>query len=117
MLRIFRGVVRFFEWLRVWDDRLEAVWLRGSWSDFIKWWFACSAAIAAFVIGLVLVPGVVLLEINRLYQFLKLGSYPAAGAMYAGLGSFAVSLATVALTMAIISCPFFMMQIRHRGNR
>src|SRR5689334_17673751 len=113
MLRIFRGVVRFFEWLRVWDDRLEAVWLKKSWPDFMKWWLGCSAAIAAFVIGLVLVPGTVLLEINRLYQFLKAGSYPAAGPMYAGLGGFAVSLAMVALTIALISCPFFMMQIRH----
>lgn len=116
MLRFFGGIVRFFEWLRVWDDRLEAVWLSKSWPEFIKWWFGSSLALGVFALLLICIPRLVLVEVSRLYQFVKLGSYPAAGAMYAALGSFAVAFAAVVLTLAVVSCPLFMLQIRH-GRR
>jgi hypothetical protein len=116
MLRVFQFVVRFFEWLRVLDDRIEAIWLNKGWPEFAKWWFGGSIAIGAFVFFLACIPGTILLEVNRLYQFLRVGAYPAAGLMYAGLWNFAVGLAVVALTIAFISCPLFMAQIRHRGR-
>jgi hypothetical protein len=116
MLRIFRWVVRFFDWLRVLDDRLEAVWLNKGWPDFAKWWFGGSVVLGAFAFCLAMIPGAVLLEINRFYQFLRLGAYPAGGPMYGGLFNFAVALAVVALTIAVISCPFFMLQVKNRDR-
>jgi hypothetical protein len=116
MLRIFQGVVRFFDWLRVLDDRLAAIWLNKGWPEFAKWWVGGSAALGAFAFCLAMIPGAVLLEINRLYQFLRLGAYPAAGLMYAGLFNYAIALAAVALTIAFVSCPLFMVQIRHHGR-
>jgi hypothetical protein len=116
MLRIFQGVVRFFDWLRALDNRIEAAWLNKGWPEFAKWWFGGSVALGAFAFSLAMIPGAVLLEINRLYQFLRLGAYPAAGLMYGGLFNYALALATVALTIALISCPFFMLQIKNRGH-
>lgn len=117
MLRIFQWVVRFFDWLRVLDDRLEAVWLNKGWPEFAKWWVGGSVALGAFAFFLAMIPGTVLLEINRLYQLLRLGAYPAAGPMYGGLLNFAIALALVALTIAFVSCPLFMVQIKNRGHR
>ena len=116
MLRVFRWVVRFFEWLGTLDDRLEATWLNKGWPEFLKWWFGGSAAIGAFAFLLVGLPGTILVEVNRFFQFLKVGAYPAAGMMYAALWSFAVLFAAVALAIAFVSCPLFMLQIRHRGR-
>jgi hypothetical protein len=114
MLRIFQWVVRFFDWLRVLDDRVEAAWLNKGWPEFSKWWVGGSVALAAFGFALGMIPGAVLLEINRLYQFVRYGVYPAAGAMYGGLFNFSIALALVALTIAFVSCPLFMVQIKHR---
>jgi hypothetical protein len=116
MLRIFRWVVRFFDWLRALDDRLEATWLNKGWPEFLKWWFVGSLAIGVFAFLLAGVPGTILLEVNRLYQFLRVGTYPVAGPMYAGVWSFAGGLAVVALAVAFVSCPLFMLQVRNRGR-
>ncbi len=112
MLRIFQWVVRFFDRLRMLDEQLQDTWLNKSWPDFMKWWVGGSIAIGIFALVLVCVPGAVLLEINRFYQLLRLGTYPAAGPMYWGLGTFAVAFAAVAVTISFISCPLFMFQIR-----
>lgn len=114
MLRIFAWVVRFFDWLRVMDDRIEAAWLNKGWPEFAKWWIGGSIALGALALVVACVPGSVLLEINRLYQFLRFGAYPAAGPMYAGLWNFGVALGAVAMTIAFVSCPFFMLQIKNR---
>ena len=114
MLRIFQWVVRFFDWLRVLDDRLEATWLNKGWPEFAKWWLGGSIGVGAFAFFLACIPGAMLLEINRLYQFLRLGAYPAAGLMYPGLCNFAVAFALVAVTIAFVSCPFFMLQVKNR---
>jgi uncharacterized BrkB/YihY/UPF0761 family membrane protein len=114
MLRVFQWIVRFFEWLRALDDRLEAIWLNKGWPDFLKWWFGGSLAIALFALLLVCIPGTVLLELNRLYQLLRTGAHPAGAVMYAGLWSFAVAFATVALAIAFVSCPLFMLQMHKR---
>jgi hypothetical protein len=114
MLRFFQWVVRFFDWLRALDDRIEATWRNKGWPEFLKWWIGGSAAIGLFAFFIVCIPGAVLLEVNRFYQFLRVGTYPAAGLMYPALGTFALGLATVALTIALISCPLFMVQSRHR---
>ena len=116
MLRIFQWVVRFFDWLRVLDNRVEAAWLNKGWPEFAKWWLGGSVALGAFAFFLAMIPGAVLLEINRFYQFLRFGAYPAAGLMYGGLFNYALALAAVALTIAIISCPFFMLQTKNRGH-
>jgi hypothetical protein len=116
MLGIFRWVVRFFDGLRALDDRFEANWRNNGWPERLKWWLGGSAAISAFAFLLVCSVGVVLLEANRLIQFVKTGSYPGAAAMYTGLLAFAVGLAAVALTIAFVSCPLFMIQMRHRGK-
>jgi hypothetical protein len=116
MLRVFQWIVRFFEWLRALDDQLEATWLNKGWPEFLKWWFGGSLAIAVFAFLLVCIPGGVLLEANRLYNFLRVGTHPAAGPMYAGLWDFAVAFSAVTLTIAFVSCPIFMLQIRHRGR-
>ena len=114
MLRIFQWVVRFFDWLRVLDNQLEASWLNKGWPEFAKWWVGGSIALGIFAFFLASIPGAVLLELNRLYQFLRLGAYPAAGLMYGGLFSFAFAFAAVALTIAFVSCPLFMVQARNR---
>ena len=116
MLRIFQWVVRFFDWLRVLDDRLEATWLKKGWPEFAKWWLGGSIGVGAFALLLACIPGAILLEINRLYQLLRVGGYPAAGLMYAGLWNFAVAFAIVAMTIAFVSCPFFMLQVKNRGH-
>jgi hypothetical protein len=116
MLRIFQWVVRFFDWLRALDDRIEAVWLNKGWPEFAKWWIGGSVVLGAFAFFLAMIPGTILLEINRFYQFLRFGAYPAAGLMYAGLFNYAIALALVALTIAVISCPLFMVQIKHRAR-
>jgi len=114
MLRVFQWIVRFFEWLRALDSQLEATWLNKGWPDFLKWWFGGSIALGIFAFCLVCIPGAVLLEINRFYQFVRAGTYPGAALMYGGLFSFAVAFAGVALTMAFVSCPLFMLQVRNR---
>ena len=114
MLRIFAWVVRFFERLRALDERLEHTWLNKGWPDFARWWIGGSVGIGAFAFLFVCVPGTVLIEINRFYQFVRFGAYPAAGLIYAGLANFAVAFSLVAFTIALISCPFFMLQIRNR---
>jgi hypothetical protein len=116
MLRVFTWVVRLFEWLRALDDQLEATWLNKRWPDFLKWWFGGSLAIALFALLLVCIPGTVLLELNRLYHALRGASPPAAGLMYFALGTFAVRFATVTLTVAFVTCPLFMLQVRHRAR-
>ena len=116
MLRIFAWVVRFFDWLRALDDRVEVAWRNKGWPDFSKWWLGGAVGVGAFAFFFAMIPGAVLLEINRLYQFLRLGAYPAAGLMYGGLFNYAVALAIVAMTIAVISCPFFMLQIKNRGH-
>ena len=79
MLRIFQWVVRFFDWLRVLDDRLEATWLKKGWPEFAKWWLGGSIGVGAFALLLACIPGAILLEINRLYQLLRVGSLPGRG--------------------------------------
>ena len=116
MLRIFAWVVRFFDWLRVLDNRIEAAWLNKGWPEFAKWWIGGSIALGAFAILLACIPGSILLEINRFYQFLRYGAYPAAGPMYAGVWNFGLALGLVAMTIAFISCPFFMLQIKNRAR-
>jgi hypothetical protein len=116
MLRIFQWVVRFFDWLRMLDDRIEAMWLNRGWPEFGKWWLGGSIGVGAFALLFACVPGAVLLEVNRFYQFLRFGVYPAAGLMYAGLWNFGVAFAIVAMTIAFVSCPFFMLQIKNRGH-
>jgi hypothetical protein len=116
MLRVFGWVVRFFEWLRVLDDQLEATWLNKHWTEFLKWWLGGSLAIALFALLLVCVPGAVLLELNRLYHMLRGASALPAGLMYFGLGTFAVGFAAVTLTIAFVTCPLFMLQVRQRGK-
>ena len=116
MLRIFQWVVRFFDWLRVLDDRLETTWLKKGWPEFAKWWLVGSVGVGAFALLLACIPGAILLEINRLYLLLRVGAYPAAGLMYAGLWNFAVAFAIVAMTIAFVSCPFFMLQVKNRGQ-
>ena len=116
MLQIFQWVVRFFDWLRMLDDRIEDTWRTKGWPEFAKWWIGGSIALGAFAILLACIPGSVLLEINRLYQLLRFGAYPAAGPMYAALWNFAVALGVVAMTIAFVSCPFFMLQIKSRGR-
>ena len=116
MLRIFNWVIRFFDWLRVLDERLAAIWLNKGWPDFMKWWFLGSLGIALFALLVVCIPGTILLEANRLYHFVRAGTYPAGAPLYAGLWSFAAAFAGVALTIAFISCPLFMAQLRQRGR-
>jgi hypothetical protein len=116
MFRVFGWVIRFFEWLRALDDRLEATWLNKGWPEFLKWWFGGSVALGLFAFLLICVPGTILLEANRFYHFLRVGTYPSAGLIYAGLWSFAVAFATVALAIAFVSCPLFMLQTRNRGR-
>ena len=114
MLQIFRWVVRFFDWLRVLDNRLEAIWLNKGWPEFAKWWIGGSIALGVFALLIACVPGSVLLEINRLYQLLRTGTYPAAAPMYAGLWNFGLAFSVVALIIAFVSCPFFMLQVKNR---
>jgi hypothetical protein len=114
MLRVFQWIVRFFEWLRALDDRLEATWLNRGWPEFLKWWLGGSVALGLFAFCLICIPGALLLEVNRFYQFLRAGTYPGAGLMYAGLFSFALAFAGVTLTIAFVTCPLFMLQVRQR---
>jgi hypothetical protein len=116
MLRIFQWVVRFFDRLRVLDNQIEAAWLNKGWPEFLKWWIGGAIALGAFALLVACIPGSVLLEINRFYQFLRFGTYPAAGPMYAGLFNYAVAFSVVALTIAFVSCPFFMLQIKNRDR-
>ena len=116
MLRVFNWVVQFFDWLRALDNQLEATWLNKRWPEFFKWWFGGSIAIAAFALLFICIPGTVLLELNRLYHSLRGASPPAAGAMYFGLGTFGLRFAAVTFTIALVTCPLFMLQVRHRGH-
>ncbi|MEJ0074359.1 MAG: hypothetical protein WDO17_02745 [Alphaproteobacteria bacterium] len=116
MLRIFGWVVRFFDWLKALDDRFEAAWRTRGWPDRLKWWFGGSLALALFALLLICIPGAVLLEANRLYHSLRGGNVPPAGLVYLGLGTFAVAFAAVTLTIAFVSCPLFMLQLRQRGR-
>jgi hypothetical protein len=116
MLRIFQWVVRFFDWLRALDDRLEVAWLKKGWPEFAKWWLGGSIGVGAFALLLACIPGAILLEINKLYLLFRVGTYPASGLMYAGLWNFAVAFAIVATTIAFVACPFFMLQVKNRGH-
>ena len=113
MLRLFGWVVRFFESLRAIDNQMEAVWLNQGWPERLKWWLGGSLGIAVFAFFVVCIPGTALIGINHLYHLLK-GSQAVVG--YAGLLNFAVGFALVALTIAFVSCPLFMVQLRHRAQ-
>ena len=115
MLRMFGWVVRFFDWLRVLDDRFEAIWLNKGWLERLTWWVAGSLAISVFAFLLVCGPGTVLLEINRFYHFIRTGTYPAV--MHVALWTFAVGFAAVTVAIAFASRPLFTLQIRNRGPR
>ena len=89
------------------DDEFEAAWRRRDWSAFIYLWLRNSTILTAGAFVLVGVCGVVGVEVNRIYYFIK-GVETSVLPLYSGLWNYATSFTIVTAMMCLFSGLLFM---------
>jgi len=89
------------------DDEFEAAWRQRNWSAFVFLWLRNSAVLTVAAFILVCVCGVIGVEVNRIYYFIK-GVETSVLPLYSGLWNYATSFTIVTAMMCLFSGLLFM---------
>ena len=93
------------------DDLVESAWQARKWTTFVYLWLTCSVGVMILSGLIVFIPGIVYLEVSRVYHYLRASGDTIAGmsistyifVQYSALLNFAAAFAALSGLITLIS--------------